>query len=390
MSRKDKRRLNLEGKVSKLKSSFVEGRDEHYRDRLTKLQTNLTTLHQGNNLQYMRSLRDLEEARDLELVRLRLFEEYRVSRSSVEFQEDIERAKEDHEKLIRLCKERLYASIEAKIRRLHEERLFMDVANVHSYSTDYGRPQYQKNTRSHSSVPESSVEPSRVSMTSSLMNSTNYSAPGGVSSTAAGSGWDSSPNDHAPNNDSATDTGNERRSLRRRGATPVATTANSEESEYASMSISVAAPTPKVHPGRPGRPGRPRIKPKNELQLDAEFMQGISDNPDLHAFLFGDQPKVTNVYQSTVHGSSLVTVNQGSGNTSERNGGSNGPSSSNKKKYRGTQRYSAKPAPPLQSLTPEEVTSDINLIREMAGLPSTAFKSTGISAGNSAVLATDK
>ena len=49
ISRKNKRRLNLENKVNKISENFVKNKDFHYKDRLTTLQTNLTSLHQGTN-----------------------------------------------------------------------------------------------------------------------------------------------------------------------------------------------------------------------------------------------------------------------------------------------------------------------------------------------------
>ena len=115
-SRKDKRRTNLENRVRKITDTFINDRDIYYKERLTSLQTDLTTLHQGNNALFQRKLRDLEEDRDYQLVQLRLHEEYRVARSKIEFEEDIKKAKEDYEKLVKLCKERLYAKLEMRVK----------------------------------------------------------------------------------------------------------------------------------------------------------------------------------------------------------------------------------------------------------------------------------
>lgn len=248
VSRKDKRRHNFESKVSKIGQNFGLEKDGHYRDRLTSLQTNLTTLHQGNNALFIRKLRDLEEQRDLELVRLRLFEEYRVTRASIEFQEDIEKTKEEHEKLIKLCKEKLYESLERKIKKLQEERLLMDVANAHSYAMDYSRTKFQKNTRS-----------------------------------TTASAWDSSSNEFGKDfsaNESATDTGTERRSLRRRAATAAVTSRTmNEESEYQSgreSSVQLSSNSKVVNNNGHGA-------------SDSDFLQYISDSTDLHALLFGEK-----------------------------------------------------------------------------------------------------
>ncbi|SCU88650.1 LADA_0E11342g1_1 [Lachancea dasiensis] len=287
ISRKDKRRHNFESKVSKIAHSFSVERDIHYRNRLTSLQTTLTTLHQGNSRELIRELRDLEEERDFELVRLRLFEEYRVNRSSIEFQEDLEKTKEEHEKIIKLCKEKLYESLESKMKKLQEERLLTEVANSHSYSMDYSRAKFHKTTRS-----------------------------------ATATAWDSSPNEFGREmsaNESATDTGTERRSLRRRLATTATSRAMSEDQEIASAKDSPAPPN------------------YASESSDSMLLQGLSDSSELHTLLFGDKER-------------------------------------EKKKTRGTNRLSTKSAPPLQSLKPEEVTNDIALIRSLSGLPPAPFR----------------
>lgn len=307
-SRKEKRRHNFENKIIKITNSFISEKDLHYKDRLTQLQTNLTSLHQGNNPIFLRKLHDLEEERDLELVRLRLYEEYRVSRSGIEFQEDIEKAKEDHEKLVKLCKEKLYATIQQKIKKLQEERLLMDVANAHSYSMDYSRQHFQKNTRSH---------------------------------TASG-GWESSSNELERDTatESATDTASERRSLRRRmtakdskseGGRSGAYYAIGEESEF-KTGYSTAGT---------GRSSTTAKGAQSDLNSDSDFLQGIGDYADLEALLLGEKDNKNN---------------------------------DTKKKHRANQRYSSKSAPPLPSLSMDEVTEDISLIRNLTNQPPAPFK----------------
>lgn len=287
LSRKDKKRIQFESKVAKIKSSFTKDKDSHYRDRLTFLQTDLTTLHQGNNLEFLRKLRDLEEDRDLELVRLRLYEEYRVYRSGLEFQEDIEKTKAEHERMIKLCKEMLYESLQKTIKKLQEERLLLDVANAQSYSMDYSRGKFQKQTRSYT------------------QNSSNNTF----------SAWDSSPNDV-----SQTESGNEtggnatdRRSLRRRAATNQNHAQNQLQNQTAQGT------------------GKP------QGNSDSELMQYLSDSSELQALLFGGKEK-------------------------------------EKKMGRGHQRLSTKSAPVLQSLTQDEVTDDISLIRKLTGQPPAPFR----------------
>lgn len=318
-TRRNKRRHNLENKVSKIYQNFINDRDIYYQERLTNLQTKLTTLHQGNNEQFVRDYDDHEETRDLELVRLRLYEEYRISRSRIEFQEDMEKIKEVHEKLIKLCKEKLYESIERKIKKLQEERLLMDVANAHSYSMDYGRIKYQqKNTRSHTT---SAWESSGAEFTNN----------GGRSRDSA--------------NESNTDTGSlglgmeNRRGLRRRRKNQDDIFENTNEEGNSSMNNGISAKS-SLNNGKGAK--RSNGYTSGDNKSDAELMQSLNDNPDLQMLLFG------------------ATTN--TGKDGKKRGG------------RGNQRYSAKSAPPLKSLAQEEVTDDILLIRNLTGQPPAPFR----------------
>lgn len=350
ISRKDKRRYNLENKVNKIQSSFLKDKDIYYKDRLTSLQTDLTSLHQGSNLLYQRKLRDLQEDRDFELVKLRLYEEYRVSRSSIEFQEDIDKAKESHEKLVKLCKEKLYSKIETQIKKLKEEKMLMDVANIHSYSMDYSRPFYQKNTRSHTNNNNNSNATANTLNDINGTGSPNYFKPGATLGT--GSGWES-------NNDSATDTtmGLDRRSLRRRGKTRETggtTSGFTTNNDYYSGSNTHYTDDSDSKTGystaqRTSGRGKSRSnttaitaaeKKINDLNSESDFLQGISDYADLQVLLFGEKEEKMD----------------------------------NKKKHRNNPRYSAKSAPPLNSLTQDEVTDDIALLKTLSGEPQTPFK----------------
>ena len=389
-SRKEKRRTNLENRVRKITNTFINDRDIYYKERLTSLQTDLTTLHQGNNALFQRKLRDLEEDRDYQLVQLRLHEEYRVARSKIEFEEDIKKAKEDYEKLVKLCKEKLYAKLEMRVKKLKEERLLMDVANVHSYAMDYSRPIYHKNTRSHT-INEESGGVSHLLLNdytpSERRNSNFY-------------GWESSPNDHIGDhiggasgvggstvngfNDNVTDTGIlERRQLRRRnvGRDAVGRAGATTDYYYHNGNVTDNPYIQRHHPyhstynditdesdSRTGysttgqrtggngyhsasyRSDRGGAKSglrlvngkdkKSEFDSDLEALQGISDYEDLQVLLFGSREKP----------------------------------SDNKKKHRSNPRYSTKYAPPLPSLTQDEVTSDIALLKALTGQEQPPFK----------------
>lgn len=183
--------------------------------------------------------------------------------------------------------------------------------------------------------------------------------------------WESSSNEFITRgdtaNDSATDTGTERRSLRRRTAnsrngnmsgTDVdgGTYGNSyrlfgevtEESDFRTRYSSTGSKrhgnTTTTNNNNSTQRGKHGSGNQSDINSDADFLQGISDYEDLHTLLFGEKTVET-----------TTTI-------------------SNKKKHRINPRYSTKSAPPLESLTPDEVTSDIALIRELTGQLPAPFK----------------
>ncbi|CCH59535.1 hypothetical protein TBLA_0B07180 [Henningerozyma blattae CBS 6284] len=362
ISRKDKRRHNLEIKVSKIYNNFINNKDVYYQERLTFLQTQLTTLHQGNNKEYLRKFKDLEEERDLELIRLRLFEEYRINRSRIEFQQDIKKAKDEHEKLIKLCKEKLYENIDYKIKKLQEERILLDFANAHSYAMDYSTLSFNnsnnyngsknsngkfnsnnnmynneidngfKNTRSHTSSTWETSSNNEYLAGAAINNANNNLANGNLSNGRAS-------RESGNESYNTTDTGfDNRRSLRRRrvGANTGGQTSNIEESNYG-YSSATGAGSKKRKTGKSNN----NSQDTNHTTNDAELFQSLADRPDLQRLLFGIE---------------YVNANK------------------DKKKGRNSQRYSNKSAPTLKSLNTEEVVDDINIIRHLTGQPQSPFK----------------
>lgn len=71
-------------------------------------------LQQGTNEELVAKKIRLEEERDYELTKLRLWEEYRVKRIESEYNEDLSKAKDNHDKMIKLIKEKLYDKLASK------------------------------------------------------------------------------------------------------------------------------------------------------------------------------------------------------------------------------------------------------------------------------------
>lgn len=99
-----------------------------------ELQTTLATLQQGTNNEYIAKKQGLEEERDYELTKLRLWEEYQVKRIETEYNEDVTRAKENHDRMIKLIKEKLYDKLQKQIKQLKEDKLLLNLVNANSWT----------------------------------------------------------------------------------------------------------------------------------------------------------------------------------------------------------------------------------------------------------------
>lgn len=138
MKQQKKKKQSMENRIQKLHSRFTTDRHQHYQNKLNNLQVKLTAMHEVKNEdpEFNRMNRDLEEERDLELVKLRLFEEYKISRVNKEFQQDIEEVKMEYEKVVTSLKKKLFENIENQIKSLQEEKILLDVANEKNYNMD--------------------------------------------------------------------------------------------------------------------------------------------------------------------------------------------------------------------------------------------------------------
>lgn len=69
----------------------------------------------------------LEEARDYELTKLRLWEEYQVKSIEMEYHQALQKAKENHDKMIKLIKEKLYDKLQKQIKTLKEDKYLLNL-----------------------------------------------------------------------------------------------------------------------------------------------------------------------------------------------------------------------------------------------------------------------
>ncbi|CAN6653470.1 transcriptional regulatory protein Sds3p [Trichomonascus vanleenenianus] len=138
-SKRDKRRQTMASRYVQLNEAFETDRDIHYRQMLHTLQTTLTSLHTGANAEFQERLHDIEERRDYELVKLRLYEQYLIERAEGEYHKQVEQAHEEHEQMMQMVKERLMSRLEAQRKKLREDKALLDIANDHSVFLSYDR-----------------------------------------------------------------------------------------------------------------------------------------------------------------------------------------------------------------------------------------------------------
>lgn len=136
LSKRDKKRQQISSRLGKLDVMFSSDRDNFYKTLLHNLQNTLATLQQGVNEDYLDKKENLEEERDYELTRLRLWEEYQVKRIEEEYKEDLTKAQENHDRMIKLIKEKLYDKLQKQIKQLKEDKLLLNLVNANSWSSN--------------------------------------------------------------------------------------------------------------------------------------------------------------------------------------------------------------------------------------------------------------
>lgn len=139
MNKKDKRRQQIGTRLAKLESTFFDDRNNFYRAILHNLQTTLASIQQGTNAEYLDKKVELEESRDYELTRLRLWEEYQVKRVDDEYKEDIAKAKQNYDMMIKLLKEKFYDKLQRQVKQLKEDKLLLNLVNASLWNTSHNQ-----------------------------------------------------------------------------------------------------------------------------------------------------------------------------------------------------------------------------------------------------------
>lgn len=139
-NKKDKRRQQIGTRLNKLETTLANDRNDFYKALLHNLQNTLARIQQGTNEDYLLQKAELEDIRDYELTRLRLWEEYQVKRVEDEYKEDMSAAKHNYDLIIKLLKEKFYDKLQKQVKQLKEDKLLLNLVNASLWSA--GTPQY--------------------------------------------------------------------------------------------------------------------------------------------------------------------------------------------------------------------------------------------------------
>lgn len=386
-----KKKQTMENRIQKMQSKFVAERYQHYQNKLNFLQLKLTAMHELNNedIQFNRENRDLEEERDLELVKLRLYEEYRISRVNKEFQQDIEEAKLEYEKIVTNLKKKLFESVENQIKSLQEEKILLDVANEKNYSMDkqtiadmkqtlndeiltYNKTRSGKgnyiSTGSNEDLKAAFINAAAVVNKGEAYDSMNLHNDNVLSNLS-----DAFLSDNGVTSDDllsgllSSGTTDIKRSLRRRIATKSASGKNGEDAaddDYNGSATPDQGESKSFKSGPASKKRRNGDSKKNpaslkeaedeELTISPEWLYEIQKYEALRRILMDANGGKLNFHFSLFDSSSGV-LDSHSNKT---------PSGSSRKQER---KQIPKTAPKLQGLAKDEVTDDLNLIRKLTG-----------------------
>lgn len=135
VNKKDKRRHQIGARLSKLETTFGEDNGGFYRTVLHNLLTSLAAIQQGSDAEFLAKSSKLEQERDYELTRLRLWEEYQVKRVETEYKVDIVQAKETYDMMVKLLKEKFYDKLQRQVKQLKEDKLLLNLINASLWNT---------------------------------------------------------------------------------------------------------------------------------------------------------------------------------------------------------------------------------------------------------------
>jgi Sds3-like len=95
-SKKDKKRRDMNDRLTTLNTEFLLSREQRFRATLQKLQQELSALHDGGNGEFLDRVEILEDARDKELVQIEAGRGYALLRAEREYQDEMREAEEEY------------------------------------------------------------------------------------------------------------------------------------------------------------------------------------------------------------------------------------------------------------------------------------------------------
>ncbi|GMM32411.1 Sds3 protein [Martiniozyma asiatica (nom. inval.)] len=132
LSKRERRKMQIEGKLIALHEHFLAEKDTQYREALLDLQYRLSALHQRDSPLQLQPLQDLLEERDFYLYRLRLSEEYHVKLINDLFTTQYNTIVNDANTIVASVKQKLHDGLTSKIRQLKDDKALIDIVTSSS------------------------------------------------------------------------------------------------------------------------------------------------------------------------------------------------------------------------------------------------------------------
>lgn len=338
--KKDKRKSAVKNRLINMEEAFIEDKNEYYKSSLAKLQKDLTTTHNETNEQYLEKLKNSQERRDYELTRLRLWEDYQVSKVEKDSSHDVEHINEEYDNFIKIIKDKLYEKLVKKIKLLKEDKVLKDLANVNHYCIDIDLMSNDNHNRANQEpqLEDTTTSPKKklVSITSEKGHTNGFS--------------DSNTNLNPLS----------RRAARRtRGMESAYNTDSNVSGNDSSLPGYISSSSNKRRRFQTARAaGNTLLMPKSYSSASNDESNFISDNNSLSEILFGKN------YSSSGGGRSSHGGPHG-------NGGAQKSSRTKSKQFSG-----------VQGLKPEEINEDLPIFESCLGDTSSLFLDGDIQNGN--------
>ncbi|KAI9496927.1 Sds3-like-domain-containing protein [Zychaea mexicana] len=121
-SRKQKKRKEYSTRLDKINLDFMDNKDRIYADKSNAIQKEIKQVHNHTHTSYVEGVAELERVRTTTIKEGRLFQQYQEQVTDTQFKQEISHAEEEYMAEKQEMREKLFATLEEKRRKLKEEK----------------------------------------------------------------------------------------------------------------------------------------------------------------------------------------------------------------------------------------------------------------------------